>query len=171
MDTQYKTECQLKTQRWQQTDGNKIRKQIHTSGNILSTTVFKMCQIKYPFLLTYGRRAFLFFFLQMHSIMYVQYTHDLTFPMRHLYSPGAVQRIWVEVRKARRQNCPCFTIDIASTKSYKEKGRDRDECGKRLVFSNFPIVQTFYTYLKTQTCTNSENVLLEVQSRCHRKIL
>ena len=69
--------------------------------------------------------------------MYVQYTHDLTFPMRHLYSPGAVQRIWVEVRKARRQNCPCFTIDIASTKSYREKGRDRDECGKTFAFFQF----------------------------------
>ena len=91
--------------------------------------------------------------------MYVQYTHDLTFPMRHLYSPGAVQRIWVEVRKARRQNCPCFTIDIASTKSYRET---ETSVGKHLLFFNFPIVQTFYTYLKTKTCTNSEKLLLEV---------
>lgn len=43
----------------------------------------------------------------------------LTFSMGHFYSPGAVKRIGVEVRKARRQNCSRFTINITSTKSWK----------------------------------------------------
>lgn len=60
------------------------------------------------------------------SIMSVYTICVLTFPMRHLYSPGAVKRIGVEVRKARRQNCSHFTVDIASTKSYREKATDRE---------------------------------------------
>lgn len=52
----------------------------------------------------------------------------LTLPMRHLYCPGAVKRVGVEVWKARRQNCPCFAIDIASTKGYRSRERDRHRC-------------------------------------------
>lgn len=48
-----------------------------------------------------------------------------TFPMRDLYSPGAVKWIGVEVRKSRRQNCPRLAIDIASTKGYREKVKRR----------------------------------------------
>ena len=52
---------------------------------------------------------------------------DLTFPMRHLYSPGTVQGVGVKVRKARRQNSPRLTINIASTKSCRKKVTDKEE--------------------------------------------
>lgn len=43
-----------------------------------------------------------------------------TFSMRHLYSPGTVKRVWVEIRKTRRENRPSFTKNIASTKSWRK---------------------------------------------------
>lgn len=49
-----------------------------------------------------------------------------TFPVRHLHRPGAVERIRVKVWKARRENGPCLSIDIASTKGYRDQDRDME---------------------------------------------
>lgn len=61
--------------------------------------------------------------------------------MRHLYSPGAVKRIGVKVRKARGQNCSRFTVNISSTKGcieimrkrQKEKGEKEKETNLLLI--------------------------------------
>lgn len=49
-----------------------------------------------------------------------------TFPVRHLYRPGAVERIRVKVWKARRENGPCLSIDIASTKGCRDQEREME---------------------------------------------
>lgn len=53
--------------------------------------------------------------------------YDLTFSMRDLYGPGAVERVGVKIGEARRQNCPGFTKDIASAKGCKETARDKTQ--------------------------------------------
>lgn len=47
-----------------------------------------------------------------------------TFPVRHFYGPGAVERIGVKIWKARREDGPRLSIDIASTKGCREDKRD-----------------------------------------------
>lgn len=50
-----------------------------------------------------------------------------TFPVRHLYSPGAVKRIGVKIWKARREDGPRLSVNVASTKGCREDERDTEK--------------------------------------------